>query len=1480
MYKLLQCGLLIVFALTIQIADAATTERIVMSPYVAAEKMGSPAIRDIFQDSRGYIWVSTREGLTKFDGHRATAISQDLNDPGSLSSASVTGVVEDSSGVIWVATGGGGLNRYDPSTGMITALHTGGEPSQSPLSDNIRTIKFGRGDVIWLGYKYGGLSAFYPRQGVFKHYKPDFYEALSADPVIGVAEIADGSLLVATDGGGVAKLDTRTNVMRRFVGKHRHAQHKTPTDVFSAIQVYGESIFLGTTNYGVYEISGDTIQPVLEDWLPSRDIQHIYADSVGSLWISTVSGLVQYTPESQEVRVYTLENSKLPHARVEVTYEDHTGLLWFGTYYGISVGYRSQFRVITKADGLSAGTVLSIAETPDETLWIGTSAGLYRRFADDPIVAKTDMVGIVDLSEAVIMNLMSHGIYLYIGTFSRGLFIYNTKSGDVIHRDHDPSNQYSLSTNAISGTQIDAQGMLWVATMGGGLHLGDSAGKRFIRLQHDPSDETSLSSNNIFTVYVDRAGEVWAGTDLGLNRYSPETHSFDRFIHQPSQYGGLASNRILSLYEDTESVLWIGTQGGGLHSWAARERKTSLPVMAHYKSNIELPSGSVYSILGSEDGQIWLGTTAGLSSLDPQDASYRHYDEIHGLQSSDFSLGAAFKSSSGDLYFGGPKGITSFSDKDIKTEAAHNFPLQITEIERIKDEKLIKERYAENSSLDMEYLDNYLSIDFSAMQHFEPERVRYRYQFVGGGRGGWRDLGSDHNLTLAGLPVGKFQLAIQSSLGEGDWADQVSIPVIRHPAPWLSPFAYTAYGTLALLFLFTLVYRVQMSRKQSERSRASLEATVAARTRALESAKAEAEAANRAKSDFLATVSHEIRTPMSAVMGSMESLQLSTLTTKQQELAGRASRQGQRLLNLLNEILDFSKLESGKVEIEAKAFDLEEFCEDACLIHADQAFSTGLEFNYIYGLTSSKLRIGDPEKIGQIAHNLLSNAIKFTHEGEVTVAITELPDSDLVELSVTDTGIGISQNKIARILERFTQADASTTRRYGGTGLGLSIVKQLATLMGGELSIESKSNEGSCFSVVLPLPEATDDSPTLRVEAFSALDAWILSTSRSAQRMFNSAFSSLGVKASTVQTLDDIAPNPGRKSVLLLDAASLNDQELLTLKQIATNTDISIIVASPEGDYGSTLEIAAIVSIESPVTRRRLALGLAQSLNIPAISIGLLGSEQEDGDELYALDAVILSVDDQQINHDVLTPVLEYFGCSVFTADNGYEALSMIQEREFDVVIMDCQMPVMDGFQTTEAIRAYESARGLRRVPVLAYTAGTENVKARCLESGMDNMIIKGAGHASINAMLSQYLTPLGTLEKVGSKKEEKASDATSEEILNLTALKELQTIEQSSGKPLIGSVVASYSEDVTTLFELLSNCTDPVEAHKSAHAIKSSSLNLGAQIVVILAGDMERSARDDDSLPGVEKIARLGEEIENAKQALLLFAENSAISE
>ena len=1068
----------------------------------------------ILQDHRGFMWFGTQDGLNRYDGYEFRVYKHDPEDDCSISDNFITVLLQDRDGGIWVGTNEGGLNRYDPVTECFTRLVEKPDRPEGLNDDNIQAIFEDREGMLWVGSAAGGLYRFDRKTGVVNRYQNDPYDqdSLSNNNVNSIFEDRFGALWAGSFGGGLNRLDRQTGNFTRFQNDVEDSSSLSNNLVQVIYEDRDGSLWIGTFAGGLNRYDRASQQfdrfvndPKNPDSLGDNNVQAIYQDRQGVLWIGTQSGgLNIYDHVSNRFikhRNSPLIDTSLSNNDVQAIYEDRAGVLWIGNFGGgLNKFDRSKHKFAhykndpNDPNSLSENVIWSILEDRDGDLWIGTNGGGLNHLNRQTRVYSHFRSLITDtnsLSSDVVWTLHQDQFgQIWIGT-NAGLDRLDRQTGHFIH--------YGLG--AVFSIHTDREDGFWIGTFGNGLGQYNPDADQFNFYANDPQDPASLSVNAVAAIHEDADGFLWVGTfNGGLNKFDKQTGQFIRYQNNPDDPASLSHNTVMSIHQDRRGDLWVGTGGGGLNKL---DLSSGDFVVYRAKDGLD---NYIYGILEDEQGNLWLSTNNGVLKFDPATGSSWRYGVKDGLQSREFNKGAYYKSTRGEMFFGGVEGFNAFYPNEVRNNP-YIPPIVITEFQLFNEvvsfgvNKVLSKPIEETDSLRLTYQDDFFAFKFAALHFSTPENNQYAYQMEGLDKD-WNYVGNRNFASYTNVPPGKYVFRVKGTNGDGVWNETGALLEIVVVPPFWQTTWFRVFAALIVVGAIAGAFALRLQVIQAQKRQ--LEVLVDERTCELQETLVElrkskdaAEAANRAKSVFLANISHELRTPLNAILGfsqlalrsaEPQDTQDADIGDEQYENLQVISRSGEHLLGLINDVLEMSKIEAGRATLNESSFDLRRMLAGLEEMFQLRAEDKGLLLDFDIAPDVPPFVFLDEGKLRQVLMNLLGNAIKFTQEGRVTLRASVVrqdgagPTIPALHFEVEDTGPGIAAEELETIFDPFTQS-ASGRQAQEGTGLGLSISRRFAELMGGKLTVRSRLGAGSLFLLELPVsPAVAENGSELPVE--------------------------------------------------------------------------------------------------------------------------------------------------------------------------------------------------------------------------------------------------------------------------------------------------------------------------------------------------------------------------------------------------------------
>jgi signal transduction histidine kinase/ligand-binding sensor domain-containing protein/CheY-like chemotaxis protein/HPt (histidine-containing phosphotransfer) domain-containing protein len=1363
-------GALALIALALApLCSLAETPPLILENLTAADGLPQSTVFATLQDSQGFIWLGTEDGLVRYDGNELVRYAYARDARGGLPGNYIYQIVEDSHQDLWIAVKDAGVARWNRARNDFTSYRHDPRNPASIASDAVRALLIDARGRVWIATSDAGVDVLDPVSGHIEHLRHDPNDpgSVASNEVYTLMLDREGRVWVGTADG----LDRWEPQRRAFVHlQHRSgdAQGLSGNKVQSLLEDHTGALWVGTFDGGLdrLDASGRVMQVFRADArnpdaLGSDNVRALLEDRAGHLWVGTATGLDlldRTTDRFSHFRHDEHDPGSLPDSYIMSLYEDQAGLVWIGTSDGgVSRWNPRSWELGAHRPRWLVGTdVTAFADAPDGQVWVAAEdGGLYRydpasgkAIELDTLLRRHDALG-----DRRVMSLATDARgTLWIGTMEHGLRALSA-TGQLRSIPVKPGDAHSLSAAGIMTIVPARDGELWIGTYGGGVDVLDPTSGLVRQLPHG-AQPGALSAASARAIVEDAQGNFWIGTEGGgLDLARADGRVVRVYRHRAGDPGSLPSNTVYALAIDPGGRLWVATDGGGLARVSGSALQPDSIRFQDFSREEGLTSDTLYGVLPDASGRLWLSGNAGLIRLDPGSGAIKTYHREDGLQGEEFDTGAFARLRDGRLCFGGAGGFNIF-DPSRLTESAQPPRLVLTQLQVMGVPRVQQTPDWLLQRIALDYRANVVSFDIGVLDFASPRDNRLAYR-VPGLTDRWIDLGSQRRITLTNLQAGDHLLEVRAANADSVWSrTPLRLVIHRDAAPWRTAWAYAAY---ALLGLALLAYRLHLQRARFRHiiaERAELERQVALRTQELVQANHQLEGAIRAKSSFLDRMSHELRTPMNGVVGMTELLARTRLSPTQQRLTQTIRSSAQVLLQIVNDLLDLSRINAGKMALEELPLDLGLLLEECASLFADQSARVELITCPPRGPCSLR---GDPLRVRQILINLIANAVKFTERGEIVVrADLQQGEGDtvLVQISVSDTGIGMDEATMARIFEPFTQADESTTRRFGGSGLGLAICRELAELMGGHITVQSRPQVGSSFQVTLPMKveiaaPAVPHMPQVPEQAAAAVRVFTRRPALADSLLRQ--LESCGLQA-TIDEGSAPIPGPGPQELRIIDLDShmeyLRHQLGLghAREPSGQALDQHIFVASAAMVAAEGLEamLPAHALVLKPVRRAALgeALRAARGLREDTLQSATLRPGLESG----VLGHVLL-VEDEPVNAAVAEGYLTALGYRCVWVQSGREAVARQAAERFDLIFMDLSMPELDGFGTAKLIRQSEQSAGAgRRVPIVALSAhDAGKYRAQCLATGIDDILSKPYTLEQCAAFLRKWASGSGS---------------------------------------------------------------------------------------------------------------------------------------
>lgn len=1080
--------------LFISFSAFAQENRIVFSHLDVNDGLSENWIKCIIRDRNGFIWFGTSTGLNRYDGYEFEVYLKNSNDSSSLSDNSISEITEDNDGNLWIGTGSG-VNVLDISTYKFRRISL--IPS-APLTcqdiNYITTIASDSEGNIWIG-THNGLFYYNKSKETTAHILLD--ELSCASPFNSITAIAPdktGSVWIGTNNGYVFKYSLRSNSIEKLESLNHGS---SDNNLIRKLFIDNENILWVADSYGLHlfnirdRVWEQKQQKKIDYWFSGVQISGIDQNIDGHIWITT-DGKGLFIVDKKDFTVSNLVNLSyatggLSSNGLSSLYFDKSGIAWIGTTKkGVDFYKKNarKFQLIKNSpadnNSLSNNDVNCIAEDVTGNLWIGTNGGglnylnrktnSFKHYTANP--GNTNSLS----SNLIVTVFEDSEKKIWIGTYHGGLNRFDPETGKFTVYKYIDSDSTSLSDNRVWGICEDSRHNLWIATLTNGLNLFDRKTGKFRRYG---SRNSSLCFDYLNSVSADKSDNLWVCSSNGLIFLSPGQNLSVCYRNNPNSNTSISDNHISSVFEDSRGLFWVCTSNG----LDLMDRKSNT-FRAFYESD-GLPSNRVLRILEDKDSNLWISTKNGISKLtinnankrDSLEFAFKNYRMSDGLQGKEFNETAAIKTRDGELYFGGPDGLNAFNPFEIKedTTAARLvftnlriFNNIIRPEEEFNKRILLKKPIFNSKEITLMHKENSITIDFAALNYFFPEKTEYVYKLEGFNNNWIKTKGKKNFANYSNLNQGNYKFRLKGTNSDGIWnKDEISLKIKILPPFWESWYSYIIYGLL--VFAFLVFIRYYFLYRERMKTRIEQERIESQHTHEIDTLKIK----------LFTSISHEFRTPLTLILSPVEQL-MRKWKGKPEETHLKLIRQNaRRLLLMVNQLLDFRKLEVQGFRYSPSFGDIVSFLKDVVNSFNDLGEQKHIKLDFSSEIEKFDTYF-DKDKLEKILFNLLSNAFKFVNEnGKVSVRLSfntgglkNIPETGIkynnLTIEVEDNGIGIPSDKLDNLFTRFYQGETSNLAEQGN-GIGLSLVNEFVKLHSGEITVESEIGKGSIFTISIPV---------------------------------------------------------------------------------------------------------------------------------------------------------------------------------------------------------------------------------------------------------------------------------------------------------------------------------------------------------------------------------------------------------------------------
>lgn len=1032
----------------------------------------------IYQDSQGFIWIGTKEGLNRYDGNRFMAFVHDPQDSTSLSNGNVLNILEDSSGKLWVGTSRGLNVLKEDQRGFKRYFHRVEE--KTSLSHNkASSIYEDKNGQLWIGTGAGGLHLYNRKEDSFQRFPRSGKAELRS-----IVEAADGRLILGYGAWVLRRLKGGISLFDKKKKAYLDTKEEILTEDLSITSLsidQQDNLWIGSYNKGFHHYQlkekklTELTKPVyLQQSSRPMRIYHLLESEEEVIFLATEDSGIQVFDKNGfsflEIDLYSGTNG-LSSKVTTFIFKDRTGIYWVGTgNEGINIydSHKSQFNHLGidagGSNGLSGKSVLALTESKRGGLWIGLDKGGLNYYNKKTRQVKyfLHQAGNTDSPGENVVNglLESSKGELLIGYYLRGFDILDVERNHFTHYDDQQAVEGATYIKCFFEEGAD---VLWLGSRQQGLIRFDRKTGQSVKYKHDPANDRSISHNHVSAIMPEDEASLWIGTFRGIGLFNKKEGAFKSWTYDPDDQHSISGIEVYTICKDNKGGLWIGTDNG--LNYFDREQEQFI----RYYNSDGLPSNTIKGILCDENNDLWISTNRGLSRFSIHDKTFKNYGFEDGLKGLYFNENAALKTSDGILMFGSTNGVAYFHPENIRSNPLpppvvitefliHNKPVEIG-----GTDSPLEKHISRTKTVNLNYRQNVFTFEFAALSFTASTKNQYAYMLEGFEQE-WNYVGDQKNATYTNIAPGNYTFRVKASNNDGIWNEEgTSIYLIILPPWWKTWWAYVLYLSLILVLIVGV--------RQTALYRAELLNTV--KIERLE--KEKASEFNRMKTNFFTNISHEFKTPLTLILGPLEKINASeqlNLKSGMRKQFALMQQNARRLLRLITLLIESQKNEFTGMKLHAAEDNIIPFLKEIIDAFDNMAKERQIQLVFTHQAPDLKLWF-DREKLDIVLYNLLSNAFKYTNSGgsvEVSLTVEEtalqgIPSPKQINISVRDSGKGIAPENLDKIFERYYKADQDSR----GTGIGLFFSKSIIELHHGQISVVSELKKGSCFTISLPL---------------------------------------------------------------------------------------------------------------------------------------------------------------------------------------------------------------------------------------------------------------------------------------------------------------------------------------------------------------------------------------------------------------------------